>query len=433
MQTLRDFGGGRPAPVRATAGLAALLLWSLASSFSLAKVKIVYFNWFYDTTSNGIEKEIIRQFEALHPDIEVEKQAVAGADTVWEKATVMAAGGVAPDVIDVSLAVGLAARRSGLLLDLKPYIQRDNFDMRRFRPGYQLTLGPEWAWDGRVYGIPWGLGILNVFYNRDMFTAAGLAQPYKGWTTGEFLRAAARLTRDANGDGKPEVFGTHPPGVSYNFWPFIFGGDFADLTTGKLTVGNPEMIRTLEWLRDFQANYHVSDWAGGEPAFPGGKVAMTYQWDSYVGKLLQARPAFDWSVTWAPRGEPAETVSYGQGHVMGIMTGSKHPDAAWEFIKFYYSTAGQRQLAQNFLYPMTLEGMRAVNELVRFPAPLNKDDILRPYTDVGMLKTVAWWVPGLAEALNKGSGTFGQVVAGSLPIAQWVEQFKTETAAAASR
>ncbi|HET7559850.1 MAG TPA: sugar ABC transporter substrate-binding protein, partial [Limnochordia bacterium] len=375
----------------------------------------------YDPASGAVEDQIIKAFEAEHPDIEVQKIPInTGAGKVWEKAAVMAAGGDAPDVVDVSLAVGLSARRSGLLLDLQPFIQADNFDMSRFRPGWQLTTGPDSAWGGKVYGIPWGLGILNIFYNRDMFRAAGLAEPYKGWTTSEFLNAAKHLTR-AGADGKIQVFGTHPPNVGYSPWMFVDGNSLVDEQTGKLDLKDPKFAASLEFIRDVNANYNVSSWGD----FRGQQVAMDYEWDSFVGKLLTGGTSFDWSVTWAPRGpDAAEPVSYGQGHVMGIMKDSKNPQAAWQFVKFYYSDAAQALLAQHFLYPMTMNGMRSVSRLVDFPAPLDKAAILKPYVDVGALRTLPWWIPGFTDAINKDSGTFDQVIKSKLSVSQWIDQLQ---------
>lgn len=412
------------------------VVWFVVIGFGYseaAPVKITYFNWFAEEASDAVEQEIIALFEAAHPDIDVEKLGQLGASSVWEKASVMAAGGVAPDIVAVSLAVGLPARESGALLDLSPYIERDGFDMEDFRPGWELTTGPSSVWEGKIYGLPWGLGLLNIFYNKDMFAERGLPEPYKGWTTDEFQDAAIRLTRDSNGDGQPEVFGSSPPHPSYNPWPFIFGGDMVDQETGRLTMTEPDFVAALEWIRQLRVNYNVTDWGGGEPAFPGSVVAMTYQWDSYVGKMLEANPGFNWSVTWAPRGGGAETITYGQGHILGIMKQSKHPDEAWEFLKFYYSIDAQRLLAQNFLYPMTSAGMRAVGELLEFPPPLNADEILRPYFDVGELKTVPWWVPGITEGYAAVSSEFDQVIAGTMTPQEWAENFKTAVEANASR
>lgn len=409
-----------------------IVLWAVlfTPAVSAGKAKIVFFNWFFDPVSNGVELAIIEEFQEAYPHIEVEKQVQSGAASVWEKALVMAAGGVAPDVVNVSLAVGLSARRSGMLLDLTPYIQRDKFDMKRFRPGYELTTGPDWAWGGKTYGLAWGLGILNIFYNRDMFRAAGVQEPYKGWTKAEYINAARRLTQDRDGDGKADIIGCSPPNVSYSPWVFIDGGDFADPATGKLTVEDPKFVSALEWIRHVRTNYPV--FGGYQDEFFASNMAMTYQWDSFIDILRRRDLPFDWSTTWAPRGDISQPISYGQGHIIGIMTGSKHPEEAWEFIKFYYSPAAQRRLAQAFLYPMTQDGMRAVMELVHFPSPLNKADILRPYSDVGTLKTVPWWVAGVTEALSKGSSSFSKVIAGSMSVPQWIEEFKVDVSAVAS-
>ncbi len=402
-------------------------------AFSLvaaAKVKITYFNFYYQPASDAPEQEIIKMFEQKHPDIEVEKMSQAGAATVWEKAAVMAAGGTPPDIVVVSMARGLTARRSGLLLDLKPFIERDNFEMRRFRPGWELTLGPDWAWGGKVLGIPFGFGIYNLFYNRSMFQEAGLAAPYKGWTKAVFIDAAKHLTRDTNGDGQPDIFGVNTPSVRYTPWPFIDGGDFADPDTGKQTVDDPRFIKGLEFIRDIQVNYNIT--SSGD--FMLGKVGMTHQWDSYIPQLLAGAANIDWSVTWIPRGEAMSApVSYGQGHVMSIMAGSKQKEAAWEFVKFYYSNEAQEVLAKAFLYPMTQYGMQAVSRHLTFPPPLDKMAILAPYSDVGALKTFPWWVPGMTEALDATQSTFTNIVRGQLTIAQWVENFKTEFYAAASQ
>ncbi len=413
----------------------AILLASLLGAVQVgsAQVTITYFNWFADGTSADVEQRIIDLFEAKHPNIKVEKLGQSGAASVWEKASVMAAGGTPPDVVAVSLAVGLPARQSGALLDLRPFIERDQFNMDRFRPGWQLTTGPDSAWEGKVYGLPWGLGLLNIFYNKDLFAESGVSEPYKGWTTGEYNEALRHLTRDSNGDGIPEVYGSSPPSPSYNQWPFIFGGNMADPETGELTMDRPEFVDALEWVRDLVVNQNVTSSAGGVEAFPGQSVAMTYQWDSYVARLLDWDPGFNWSVTWSPRGGGSETVSYGQGHIIGIMMDSKHHDAAWEFLKFYYSDEAQRLLATNFLYPMTNSGMAAVGELLTFPDPLNSQEILRPYADVGELLTVPWWVPGITEGYAEARSQWSAVLDGTQTPLEWALNFKNAVIAEQSR
>jgi multiple sugar transport system substrate-binding protein len=53
------------------------------------------------------------------------------------------------------------------------------------------------SWDGRVYGLPYTLSLLTLFYNREHFEAAGLTRPPATW---EELKGYAReLT---SGDGR---------------------------------------------------------------------------------------------------------------------------------------------------------------------------------------------------------------------------------------
>ena len=51
--------------------------------------------------------------------------------------------------------------------------------------------------------LPQNLSSLVVYYNRDLFDAAGVPYPEAGWTWAEFLDAAKALTRDIDGDGLP--------------------------------------------------------------------------------------------------------------------------------------------------------------------------------------------------------------------------------------
>ena len=86
---------------------------------------------------------------------------------------------------------------------------------------------------GRMHAMPGDYMTMVLFYNTEMFKAAGLNpdKPPKTWD--EFLQYAKKLTRDTDGDGKVDQWGfgtvgAKSPGFSLRFGPFIwsFGGDY---------------------------------------------------------------------------------------------------------------------------------------------------------------------------------------------------------------
>ena len=100
-----------------------------------------------------------------------------------------------------------------------------------------MKFSPVYQRDGKIMG---GLESHNqvypLFWNVTAFKQAGLVPPTTQWDRGQwtwasFIEGAKRLTVDANGDGKPEKYGT----VSFQWWeagwyPWVItnGVDFYD-------------------------------------------------------------------------------------------------------------------------------------------------------------------------------------------------------------
>ena len=49
--------------------------------------------------------------------------------------------------------------------------------------------------EGKQVALPYDVGPLVMFYNKDAFKAAGLKEPAIGWTTDEFMADAKALTK----------------------------------------------------------------------------------------------------------------------------------------------------------------------------------------------------------------------------------------------
>ena len=60
---------------------------------------------------------------------------------------------------------------------------------------------------GEQYAFPFDLDIPALFYNKELFDAAGIEYPNDKWTWDDMLKAAIALTKDTDGDGQPDQYG----------------------------------------------------------------------------------------------------------------------------------------------------------------------------------------------------------------------------------
>lgn len=141
---------------------------------------------------------------------------------------------------------------------------------------------------------------------------------------------------------------------------------------------------------------------------------MVANWETYVSVLTdqEAHKDFDWGMTYMPRGGDAPTITYGQWHLMAIMRTTKHPEAAWEFLKFYYSDEIQQLLGERGVEPATIIGRRTFGLEGPLPPGADRMTIYAPVLDPPEIRTVAWEVPGMAEIWNDIILMFASVLQG---------------------
>src|SRR5258705_9771576 len=90
-----------------------------------------------------------------------------------------------------------------VLLDLKPFIDRDGYDLGQLA---DQAVG-DFTTAGGQFGLPRDLNVIALFYNKAMFDAASVPYPDDTWDWAKLVEVAHRLTVDANGDGKPDQWG----------------------------------------------------------------------------------------------------------------------------------------------------------------------------------------------------------------------------------
>ncbi len=115
---------------------------------------------------------------------------------------------------------------------------------------------------GRIYGLPTGgIGgcyVMTLFYNKDLFKAAGIKKPPDTWD--EFIQVAKNLTDRKKGQAGFGILG-EKGGAGWHFlnWVWQAGGDFEVKKEGRwqAVFGSPEAIRALQFIKDLRWKYKV--------------------------------------------------------------------------------------------------------------------------------------------------------------------------------
>ncbi|MCK5793370.1 MAG: extracellular solute-binding protein, partial [Anaerolineales bacterium] len=214
----------------------------------------------------------------------------------------------------------------------------------------------------KTIGLPLGLYPSFLFYNADLFDAAGLDYPTHdyadtSWTMDVLREMAIELTIDGNGyTASSEDF---DPG-SIVQWGY---DDSWTDTRGALTmfgapnVGRPttadyktavanseEWVYGLQWLSDgIWVDHFIPDATGqdayyavgGDP-LGGGLVAMFYSHTWFMGEGLVDLP-FEIDLAPLPYNQKGERISRIHADTYVIPEGAANKEGAWEFIKWMTS------------------------------------------------------------------------------------------------
>lgn len=292
-------------------------------------------------------QEIIARFEEANPDILVQLEAVAGRDYYARLLTQIAAGD-APDIMQIGDDAVPMFVGKGAFLELEPFISGDYpLDLNIYLPG---VLAPG-QWNGKQYLLPKDFSPLAIYYNKKLFDQFGVAYPTSNWTWDDLLTTAQALTKDTDGDGKTDIWGIQLPGAwttGFEYWVAAAGGRLIDASGGVETfvgvMDSPEVAEAVQFYADLYNKYKVAPppadlnlFGGGNSEFDNGKAAMRI-FGRWPQSGYKNNPNIDLGVINPPAGKQRANVLFWGG--FGIFSGSRNPEAAWRFLRFYVGEEG---------------------------------------------------------------------------------------------
>jgi multiple sugar transport system substrate-binding protein len=198
-----------------------------------------------------------------------------------------------------------------------------------------------------MYGVPHDIDLSAVFYNKVLFTRAGL-DPEKPPTTLDEMVEAARKIKALGGDTSGYFFGGACPGCQlFTSWPMIWasGGEVLNEEGTASTIDNPVAAEVYGKLRQMYAEGVVPESAKNESGptwtqlFLDGKVGIQPMGSTALQGIKEG-PNLQVGVAPIP-GLDGGSSSFVGGDVLGISSNSQKAAAAWDFISWTLSEEAQ--------------------------------------------------------------------------------------------
>ncbi|GAA3786310.1 sugar ABC transporter substrate-binding protein [Streptomyces coacervatus] len=291
-------------------------------------------------------KELVKEWNASHPDVNVEY--VQGSwDSVHDQLLTSFEGGEAPDIIHDASDDLADFAYGGYLADLSDLLPA------RLKSGI-----PPHSWDTTtfgdgVYGVPFLQEPRVLIANATWLKRAAVRIPtaQHPWSWPEFRK----ITEQLSGNGKYGVAWPlkEPVSATLNLSLSTGGELFHRGADGKVKVRFEAADQVVPRTIHDQANTDHSAspttlGSGGSdtlPGFFGGKYAMVPLGFSYRQQIVQQAPkGFDWQVLPAPAGADGPTQGVSP-QTLSIAQDSKHKKEAAEFIDFLLRPRNMVRLA----------------------------------------------------------------------------------------
>lgn len=304
-----------------------------------AKIVLNYWNGFTGPDGKTMGA-LVRQFQAQNPDIQVKMQLIPWS-TYYNKLTLSLAYGGAPDVFIVQAArfpefasYHTLSPLTKLYTDAQPPLEAKDFAPIPWR---------ETFYQGTQYALPLDTHPLGMYYNTALFQKAGIvdsrgsALPPTNLV--EFLADAKKLTRDTDGDGRPDQWGFVFTNQHSNWLTFAhqFGGDILTSDGKQGAMGSPAGLQATQMMVDMIYKDKVAPRPEGVDAwlaFRQGKAAMALE-GIYMLSSLQEQPGLQFAGAPVPQFGPKPGV-WGGSHLLCQPVGivPARAQAAWRLMRF---------------------------------------------------------------------------------------------------
>ncbi len=308
------------------------------------KITLSITTWDYDSSPQF--SAVVEAYEEQNPNVEIKVIDTSADEYNNSLGISLSAAQPDPDVIfvkDMGSMLQMADKQQ--LLPLDDFIKNDNVDTSVYNGAFEQL-----QYNGVTYGMPYRNDWYVLYYNKDLFDAAGVEYPSNDMTWEEYYDLAAKMT---SGEGSAKVYGTH----DHTWQALVTNWAVQD---GTHTVVEKDYSFLKPWYEDtlaLQEGGYMQDYATLKTAnihyssvFKNQQCAMMPMGTWFIATMEQSRQEgetdFNWGVARIPHSADTES-----GYTVGALTPvvisafTDAPEAAWDFVKFASSPEAANILA----------------------------------------------------------------------------------------
>lgn len=308
------------------------------------KITLSITTWDYDSSPQF--SAVVEAYEEQNPNVEIKVIDTSADEYNNSLGISLSAAQPDPDVIFVKdMGSMLQMADKNQLMPLDDFIKNDNVDTSVYSGAFEQL-----QYNGVTYGMPYRNDWYVLYYNKDLFDAAGVEYPSNDMTWEEYYDLAAKMT---SGEGSAKVYGTH----DHTWQALVTNWAVQD---GTHTVVEKDYSFLKPWYEDtlaLQEGGYMQDYANLKTAnihyssvFKNQQCAMMPMGTWFIATMEQSRQEgetdFNWGVARIPHSADTES-----GYTVGALTPvavsafTDAPEAAWDFVKFASSPEAANILA----------------------------------------------------------------------------------------
>lgn len=277
-----------------------------------------------DSSSDREQIALMEKYMEENPDVTFERTYMPFADLKTKLLQGVGAGDL-PDIVLIDNPDHQSFAQAGVFADITDKVNEWGEADQYFEGPMESVM-----LDGKYYGIPNNSNALAIYYNKDMFEAAGIIETPKTWE--EFNESAKKLT---NGDVKGfAMSGKKSEEGTFQFLPYLWQAG-ADLNTFGSTEAKSAMSHVQKMVDDGILSANMINWDQSDVLvqFQTKKAAMMENGPWQIPMLNEQSKDINWGVFLMPAGE-AGTASILGGENWAITGLSEVQDEAWDFIEW---------------------------------------------------------------------------------------------------